>query len=72
MSDSQYEYLQVNITEDNLDEVNEAAVEVVQEAQQTETNAQLVRDVIFTTAELARNNPSLIDEEVKSNLHAAV
>lgn len=61
----QYEYLQIDITEDNLGEVNEAAVEVVQEAQQTETNAQLVRDIIFTTAELARNNASLIDEEVQ-------
>ena len=61
----QYEYLQVDITEDNLGEVNEAAVQVVQEAQQTETNAQLVRDIIFTTAELARNNASLIDEEVQ-------
>ena len=37
----------------------------MQDAQQTEENAQRVRDVIFMTAVFALNDPSLIDEAVQ-------
>ena len=56
--------LQSNITEDNLGERTAMVAEVVQEAEQTENNAQLVRNVVQATAAFARIDPSVVDEEV--------
>ena len=56
--------LQSNITEDNLGETTAMVAEVVQEAEQTENNAQLVRNVVQATAAFARIDPSVVDEEV--------
>ena len=70
--DSQCECIQINITEDNLDEVNEAVVLIVRESQQTEANLNIVQDVIFTTAEFVRNDSSLVDEEVQLFLQTEI
>ena len=56
--------LQANITKDNLGERTAMVAEVVQEAEQTENNAQLVRNVVQATAAFARSDPSVVDEEV--------
>lgn len=47
-----------------MDEANEVASAIAQGDEQTDDNAQLVRDILLRTAELVRENASLVNEEV--------
>lgn len=60
--------MQTNLNEENIAETNAMVAEVVQEADQSVENAQLVRNVVARTAFLVTSNPSVVDEEVSSKV----
>ena len=51
-----------------MDEANAVASAIAQGDEQTKDNAQMVRDIFVRTAELVRENASLVNEEV--NMHS--
>lgn len=49
-----------------MEEANEVASAIAQGDEQTDDNAQIVRDILLGTAVLVRENASLVNEEVNT------
>ena len=60
--------IQSELNQDNVDEITTMVAEVVQEAEKSVMNVELVKSVVVTTAMLVANDPTVANVEVKIKL----
>ena len=67
-NEKQFVNIQSELNQDNVGEITTMVAEVVQEAEQSVINVELVKSVVVTAALLVTSDPTVVNVEVKIKL----